>query len=171
MKHLLLFTAVLILTAASTFVKAQDTLPAGDNNAVPPMEIATNPIKTVLDGFLPDTVQDYRIMVQVKDDIDNSLTGCFSSYKAVGSPSEVINISIRRGELSFMAVPDADIQEEPATVGGYPAKVTTRMGGMLATLEISVNGKVVSFSYRGNSGAAVLQSFAGQFNYSIISSL
>ncbi|HAM98729.1 MAG TPA: hypothetical protein DCQ26_08955, partial [Marinilabiliales bacterium] len=67
--------------------------------------------------------------------------------------------------------PDADIQEEPATVGGYPAKVTTRMGGMLATLEISVNGKVVSFSYRGNSGAAVLQSFAGQFNYSIISSL
>jgi hypothetical protein len=36
MKHLLLFTAVLILTAASTFVKAQDTLPAGDNNVVPP---------------------------------------------------------------------------------------------------------------------------------------
>jgi len=45
------------------------------------------------------------------------------------------------------------------------------MGGMLTFLEISVSGKVVNFSYRGNSGAAVLQSFANQFDYSIISGL
>ncbi|MFA6400436.1 MAG: hypothetical protein WCX31_02255 [Salinivirgaceae bacterium] len=173
MKNLFHIAFLFTLCAISNQLSAQDADTTIVTNTVPPMEVTINPVKTMLDNFLPDTVLTYSSINQLPDFIDIDLTGCYKSYGAIDNKNQVISISIQKGQLVFMeeASTDSDSKEEVATVNGYQAKLSLKMGGQLTILEVAVNGKVVSYSYRGSDGSGLLKEFAQQFNYSLISNL
>lgn len=168
---LLFIGSLFVLPANAQQIEEPDTTAL--NVEIPPMKMEVNPVMEILDTFLPDTIGAYKSITDIRNDITSELTGCFKTYQKLNNPSHIISINIRRGELSQQISDNNDGKntEESFVVNGLKSKLIKMFDGKLSIIEIEINGKVVSFSYRGYESENTLNDFTKNLNYNILSNL
>ena len=157
---------------SDTTETAIDTLPQVENVEVEDMVFEENPVKKVLDDFLPTEISNYIAINSIQNNIDENLVGCFKTYQNKEDQNKVIAINISKGSL-----PEIDGDNSVSanitslSVSGYTARLTKLSFGENYNLKIEVNNKVVQLSCRGEAGDEIIKAFAQALDYTKIQNL
>lgn len=145
-----------------------------ENVTVEEMVFEINPVKKIVDEFIPDTLGEFINHRYIRNTIDSDLRGCSKSYIKNGNYKESINVIVSRNKNYKISVRDSlpkGITEKSISIKGYKAIYTENKKIKSVSLKVVVSDKIIIFSSRGILSEKDLLSFAKQLNYSIIARL